>query len=290
MAKSPSQLRSMIRQAQQKQRQAIDKINRELRARSQRVNQAVRNYNQQVTAYNARLRANRDRLVRELARLSRPTTSSRQVTLRVSFNSVHRAYERLERAADAGQLDQRYSEILDLSEREAANSAGLVNAFEGDAEQTSGAAPDEPASPVTPFLEIISSELADRWRGALYSLSPRNPDAARHFCTSAREIIARILQTKAPDDAVAAAAPDCDRTPQGPPTRRAKLRYLLQARGLDQADLEAFVESDISNVVELFEVFNSGTHGTAGAIKLTQLQALRKRVEDGIAFLSHLVR
>lgn len=292
MARSvtPSQLRNMIRQAQQRQRQAIDKINRELRAHSQRVNQAVRNYNQQVTAYNARVRANRDRLARELARLSRPTTSSSQVTLRVSFNAVHSAYQRLEQAADAGQLDQRYNEILDLSEREAANSAGLVNAFAGDTEQTYGAAPDEPDSPVTSFLEIISPDLADRWRGALYSLSPRNPDAARHFCTSAREIVARILQIKAPDDAVAAAAPDCDRTPQGTPTRRAKLRYLLRVRGLNQADLEAFVESDISNVVELFEVFNSGTHGTAGAIKLTQLQALRKRVEDGIAFLAHLVR
>ena len=44
------------------------------------------------------------------------------------------------------------------------------------------------------------------------------------------------------------------------------------------------VESDMNNVIELFEVFNEGTHGSAGAFDLPQLQAIRKRVEDGITF------
>jgi hypothetical protein len=83
--------------------------------------------------------------------------------------------------------------------------------------------------------------------------------------------------------------PGCDRTPLGAPTRRAKIRYFLQMQEMKDVELEAFVESDMNNVVELFEIFNEGTHGSAGAFDLPQLQAIRKRVEDGITFLSRLV-
>ena len=38
---TPSQWNSMVRQAQQKQRQAVDKYNREVRAHNQNVNQAI---------------------------------------------------------------------------------------------------------------------------------------------------------------------------------------------------------------------------------------------------------
>lgn len=286
---TPSQWNSMVRQAQQKQRQAIDKFNREITAHNQKVNQAINKYNREVNAYNARVRANRQRLKNELARLSRQTTTTRFVAFRVSVNAVHTAYERLEHAADAGRFDDRYNEILDLSEREAANNAGLMNALMGDAQATDAVTPNSPDSPVTPILQVISVELGDRWRGALYSLSPHNPDAARHFCTSAREIITRILNAKAPDNVVLAAMPDCDRTPQGTPTRRAKIRYILHMRGMKQDELEAFLESDMSNVVDLFDIFNEGTHGSVGTFDFAQLQTLRKRVEDGIMFLSRLV-
>jgi hypothetical protein len=85
---------------------------------------------------------------------------------------------------------------------------------------------------MTPVLQTISAELGHRWRGALFSLSPDNPDAARHFCTSARAIIARILDAKASDDRVALLISGGDRTPQGTPTRRVKIRYLLHQKGM----------------------------------------------------------
>jgi hypothetical protein len=287
---TPSQWNSMVRQVQQKQRQAIDRVNREIRAYNQKVNQAVNQYNREVDAYNTRVRANRQRLRNELARLSREATTTRYVSFRVSVGAVHTAYERLEHAADAGRLDERYNEFLDLSEREAANNAGLMNALMGDAQEATDALPPNSLdSPLTPILQAISSELGDRWRGALYSLSPRNPDAARHFCTSSREIITRILNTKAPDSIVFAAMPECGRTQHGAPTRRAKIRYFLHMQGMKQDELEDFVEIDMKNVVEVFDAFNEGTHGSAGAFDFAQLQALRKRVEDGIMFLSRLV-
>src|SRR5262245_49824221 len=131
----------MVRRAQQKQRQAIDRINREIRAYNQKANQAVNQYHREINAYNARVRANRQRLKNELVRLSRQTTTTRYVTLRVSVNAVHTAYEQLEQAADAGRFDERHNEILDLSEREAANNASLMNALMGETEPTSAPPP-----------------------------------------------------------------------------------------------------------------------------------------------------
>ena len=266
-----SQWKSKVRQAQQKKRQAIDKYNRE------------------VNAYNARVRADRQRLRNELARLSRQAATARFATFRTSFNVVHTAYERLEQAAIGHRFDARHNEILDLAEREAANNAGLMNAILGDLDASSQTPANPSDSPLTPILHAISADFSDRWRGALFSLNPLNPDAARHFCSSTREIIAGILDTKAPDATVAAAMPDCDRTPLGTPTRRAKIRYFLHNNGMCQDELEDFVEADMNNVVELFDVFNKGTHGSAGKFNLSQLQAIRKRAEDGIMFLSSLV-
>jgi len=294
---TPSQFRNIVRQAERKQRQEIDKYNREVRAHNQKVRthnqkvkQAVDKYNRDVRAHNARVRSNRQRLKNEIARLNRQANTKRYVTFRISVNSVQSAYERLETAAESGRYDPRYNEILDLSEREAANSAGLMNALLGDAQPpTDAPAPDAGESPLTPLLREISSDLGDRWQGALFALSPNNPDAARHFCTSAREIVTQILDTKAPNDAVEASTPHCERTQQGTPTRRAKIRYFLSLREMDDTELETFVETDMENVVQLFETFNQGTHGEAGKFDLPQLQTIRKRVEDGITFLYRLI-
>lgn len=295
---SPSQFRSMVRQAEQKHRQAVSGYNRAVRKTNQAINEynrkvtkAINDYNREVRTHNARVRANRQRLKNELARLNRqPNTVMHLATFRTSVNAVQRAYERLERSAETGGLDERYTEVLDLSEREAANNLGLMNALLGDVRTRDSVAPAAHESPLTPILTAISEDLGKRWQGALHALSPHNPDAARHFCTNAREVIARILNAKAPDDAVIAAMPDCERTPQqGTPTRRAKIRYFLHMKGMDNGELEAFVESDMNNVVELFNVFNEGTHGAAGTFDLPQLQAIRQRVEDGIMFLSRLI-
>jgi len=298
----------MVRQEQQRRRQAVDAFNREVRTyndkvrravddhnrqvrdHNRKVGQAIDAYNREVHAHNARVRQDRQRLKSELERLARQAAAPRYVTFRVSVNAVQTAYERLERVADAGGLDGRYNEVLDLSEREAANNAGLMNALLGDGQAPDAHAPAPAESSLTPILQAIVPELGDRWRGALYSLNPQNPDAARHFCTSAREIIARILETKAADAAVLAALPGCDLTPQKTPTRRSRIRYFLHLKGMDQADLEAFVEADMNNVVELFQTFNKGTHGDAGSFSFGQLHALRQRVEHAIMFLYRVIQ
>ena len=286
---SASQIRSKIRQAQQKKRQAITKYNAAVRRRNQGVRTAVNRYNQAVRAHNERVRANRRRLASELARLNSRPTTTRYVVYHTSFRTLQSSYNRLETSADSQQLDARYNRLLDLSEREAANSAEVTNRILGDQEAAAGSVDKLEDAELLDGLRGISMDLDDRWNGAVFSLNPKNPDAARHFCTSAREIFVQIIQLKAPDADVVALLPDCDRTPDGNPTRRSKIRYFLARRGMEAESLEQFVEDDVENILQLFNVFNKGTHGASGTFDLPQLGAVRKRVENGIMFLTEII-
>lgn len=288
---TPSQFRSKLRQAEQKIRQAQNKYNQEVRRINQKINTAISKHNQAVRAYNARVRANRQRLRNELAKLSRQPAvriTTRTVTYRTSVEALHSSYAHLDQYADTHGLDERYNRVLDLSERETANSLEVTNRVLGD--ETAGDTPAEPLEDgeLRDGLRKISPDLDSRWKGAVYALSPQNPDAARHFCTSAREIITEILEITAPDTVVFAALPGCDRTDRGNATRRSKVRYFLHRQGMALDALEDFVEKDIENIVQLFDVFNTGTHDSAGAFDMSQLKAIRKRVEDGITFLTWL--
>ena len=292
---TPSQLRSKLRQIQTKQKQAIDRHNREVRARNQKVksavakhNQVVNRYNSQIRAHNSRVRANRSRLLHELKKLARVVSKPSYTTLRTSVRTVHRTYFRLESAAETLRYGDQYNEILDLSEREAANSAGVMNAILGNPEQLVDCE-NIRSTTLDPILSLIGADLPDRWHGALFSLNPNNPDAARHFCTSAREILTRILDSRAPDRLVMAEMADCELTPNGSPTRRSKIRFFLQGKNMAERALEDFVEKDMENIVQLFREFNQGTHGTAGRFSLDQLSAIKKRVEDAISFLWSII-
>lgn len=290
---TPSQWKSKVRQAQQKHQQAISKYNREVQSVNNKINnkikRAVSVYNNEVRVHNARVRADRQRLMRELARLSTHDAPTRYSTFRVTVDAVQTAYHRLESQSELGGFGERYNEVLDLSEREAANTAGLMNALLGNAHQSDDRL-DSTESELTPMLQMVSIELGDRWRGALFALSPENPDAARHFCTSSREIIARLIDVMAPDEAISRKFPHCERNQRGTPTRRAKVRYILHLAGISQDELEDFVEADVDNLLGLLELLSKGTHGAAGKFELSQLQAIRQRVEDGIMFLAKLIR
>lgn len=288
---SPSQLRSKLQQIQQKQRQAINKYNQDVRRYNQGVKNAVNKYNQAVRTHNARVRANQQRIKNELSRLSRQTTTTttRYVVYRASVETLHHSYAQLETSAESQQFDHRYNRILDLSERETANSLVVTNRMLGDEDAGNTPAEELENAELLDGLRGISPDLDDRWKGAVYSLNPRNPDAARHFCTSAREIITQILEIKAPDAKVFSMLPSCDITDGGNPTRRSKIRYFLHRQGMTEDTLEEFVENDMENIVQLFRVFNDATHGKAGTFDIPQLNAIKTRVEDGIMFLTEII-
>ena len=280
---SASQLRSRLQQAQNKQRQAIQRYNSEVRQHNAERKRQIDAYNRAARSYNSRLRTNRNRLQSALQRLSRQPSTVRYTSLHQSFLVLSTAYGELDGSGAADPL------LSDLAERETANSASLLNLLLGNSDQPQGNATDLAVTKIGNSLSSFSEDLRSRWAGAIFALNPANPDAARHFCTSTREIIAEILNTAAPDEDVFAVLPDCQVTDRGTPTRRAKINYCLDHNGLTDVFLESFVEANIKDLTVLFDDLNSGAHGTAGKFDLQQLAGIKNRSEDAIDFMCRIV-
>lgn len=292
---SPSEFRNKLRQLENAQRQAINRYNADVRrynqavrTQVQNINNAIDRYNSAARAHNANVRASRARIASELSRLQRAGTATTHVRFQVSVQAFHTSYSRLERWSDEQEtLHPQQEAILDLSENEATNGLAVMNALLDPAD--SGRDEKELQDTiVADELRAIAPDLDNRWRGALFSLNPRNPDAARHFCTSARELFAQILDIRAPDSRVLEAVPNCAKTSDGRVARRAKIEYLLSIKNAGGEPMAEFVDSDISNIMELFQVFNDGTHGSSGKFTLNQLVSIKKRVEGGVLFLAKI--
>lgn len=265
-----------IDRVNQHNKRVVDDHNRRVRQHNQNAAAAVNKYNQAIRAHNAQVERDHQRRLSALRSL--PTT--RYVEVRRSSIELCESFERAERSVDGAA----YADLLALSEKEASNSAAVAEAL----------ITDEPSVPapakntgVLEYLMGFSEDLCDRWRGAIFSLDPNNPDAGRHFCTSVREIFSEILDKWANNDDVLKADPNCELTPnRSAPTRRAKIRYLLKRKGADSPEMLGFVEKDIDDILQLFHVFNEATHGAAGRHGFAKLQSIRQRVEGGIMFLA----
>ena len=273
---STSQLRSQLRRLESKQRTAINNYNR-----------AIKNYNTQVRKINNELRRNQQKIKSELSKLNSgfriTTTYSTSVrTLNVSYQRVTDNYEVLENT------NSKQEQLYDLIEQENANNLVVANTLNNpnDTAEIEGSLND---SMIGDKLKILSPDLNDRWNGALYSLNPKNPDATRHFCTSSREIFTDIFDNYAHDEEVFNMFPNCDKTERGNATRRWKIKYFLNKKGIELKGAEEFIDNDIDNILELYHILSDGTHGYAGRYTFIQLKAIKKRVEDGILFLCNIV-
>ena len=278
-----------VRQENARRKRAADALNAELR-RVNEHNRRVAAHNKRVVAdHNRRVRANQERLRRELAKL-RAAVNVHNTAYRRSVLTLTESFSRLEREAESGDWAGS-KELFDLSESETANSVGTLNSLLAEPSADSATAEEVAAlraTSITEELSVFDPDLDARWRGALFALHPENPDASRHFCTSAREMLSSLLETVAPDAEVLAADPNCQLTPNGSVTRRSRVRHCLIRQGVHNIELESFVENDLDNVVTLFDEFNSGTHGQAGRFDLAALTAIKARVEGAIQFVARI--
>ena len=293
---TPAQFKSAMQKAQRDQQRAVNDYNRGVRQYNSSVkkaitdyNREVRNYNAQARQHNQRVESQRRRLNQELRRLqSRASTTTTFSSVRTSTASFVTAYDRAEQCLSGGAgLAKEY---LDQTSDDAANSVYLINVLDGDGDPANDLSPEElTASSLNDELSEYGQDLVDRWNGALYALSPQNPDAARHFCTSAREVVIKILDISAPDHVVRE-MPGCEMFDGKTPTRRSKVSYLFRRQGIESAELAEAVSEDVGNVLSLFRVFNDATHGHAGRFSITELSAIRTRVETAVAFLSRIAK
>lgn len=287
---TPSQLRSMLRQRQSNINQAIRKYNNAVDNYNRNMRRVVDNYNRAVREHNARVRQNRANIERELRKLN---SSSNRTTVTTVYRTQYRSssvqlnnsYNAVIATGDyLHDLTPQQARIYDLIEQENENNLATANAILSNEEPEVFTEHD---MQIGSMLANISNDLDDRWKGAVFSLNPHNPDATRHFCTSAREIFTEAIELTAPDSKVFAADKDCEKTERGNATRRAKITYLLSSKGMDQTVIQ-FVDNDITNILELFHVLSDGTHGAAGKYSMEKLNLIKKRVEDGIIFLCNI--
>jgi hypothetical protein len=281
-----SQFRSKMRQAISKYNQGVRKYNDAVRKSDRERRRAISDYNQEVRRFNAAQRSRQQKIRSALAQIGqRPVVQSYSIIVS-STHSLGKAYLRLEEHAADVRSPEQQRLIIDLPRQETVNSLDVMNALTGEGPVAPPVGVALGTTAIEEELRRISADLDDRWRGAVFSLNPSNPDAARHFCTSSREIFCRMLEIAAPDGEVIAEDPSCPRTGEGKPTRRTKIHYLLRRKGFAVDALEDFVERDVQNIIELFQVFNDATHARAGRFDLPELLTIKKRVEDGILFVS----
>lgn len=281
-----SQFKSKLQQLQNKQKQAIREYNHAVNDYNRKFKTAVNNYNHAVRTHNANVYRNRTIIMNQLRQLQSSTTTSQvRYSYRTSSLAMNNSYNDVIVVSDnLENLSPQQEFIYDLVEQEHANNLATANAILEDNEPEPFTEQD---LAIGNQLAVISDDLDARWKGAVFSLNPANPDATRHFCTSAREIFTEVIEIKAPDKVVFAANPYCEKTDRGNATRRAKINYLLSRKGLD-VSIGQFAEDDITNILELFHVLSDGTHGISGMYSMAKLSLIKKRVESGIVFLCNI--
>ncbi len=281
---SSAQLKSKIRQAQSKSKRLVNDYNRKVKKHNREVKLAVSKYNQEVRKYNTRQRQNKQRVITELNKLKNEKSMTYR-SFRTSTITLNNSFDDLESRENTLINNDNGAMFLDLSELENANSLELYNLLANDDENDLEI--DE-NNEVLEILNNVSEDLLNRWKGALYSLNHLNPDAARHFCTSAREVYIQLLEYRAPDQVVLHEFCECEKTKSGAPTRKSKIQYILHKSGLDIEEAITFVDENVKNILKLFSIFNEGTHGRSGKFSISQLSAIRKRVEDGIIYIQQI--
>ena len=277
MAKSfnMSSFKSHMRQAQRK-------IERDMRSEINKAARKLENdMNRELRKYNSKVRHNQQVITRELNKLQSNTTV--RSTYTVSLGVMYQHYTAIGNVYDDCTVTPRQELILDLVEREQANSLITANAIENDDFLSENTEDVE----IGNKLLVVSEDLNNRWRGAVFAMSPQNPDAARHFCTSAREIFTEFIELKAPDTKVFEFNPNCEKTDRGNATRREKIKYMMRNTDIHSSVVD-FAEADIANILELFHVLSDGTHGAAGRYEFQKLVQVKKRVEQGINFLCEI--
>lgn len=278
---STSQFKNKVRQAQHKAERQIRQIQRETeRKLKSEVNKVVNQYNRDLRKNQQKIRNEFNKLNSNV-RISSSYSSSVRL-LNSYYHNVSLTYDSLSHKTNNQQR------IYDLIEQENSNNLVVANALEN---VVDGVDDDINlnTSSIGDKLKLISQDLNDRWTGALFSLNPQNPDATRHFCTSSREIFTDIFDEYALDEDVFNMFPNCEKTDRGNATRRWKIKYFLNKKGIVLDGADQFIETDIENILELYHILSDGTHGTAGRYSILQLKAIKKRVEDGILFLCNLI-
>lgn len=262
----------------------MNKIQRDAKNIERQFKQGINDYNRAVRQYNSNVRTAQNKIQRELNRMQTATYTIK-TNYYISTKVVHDTYTKVSNSYDNGDIDE---SIFKAIENEDANNLELGNVVLNNEEiENSDVELDE--SNISAKLIKISSDLDNRWKGALFSLNPNNPEAARHFCTSTREILKVLIDDGIKDKDVVATNPQCKKTNNGTPTRKEKIKYAMNKKGISNKLIIEFTNNNIENAVSLINELSNGTHGHSNRYSLNQLKSFKKRFEDSINFICDYV-
>ena len=143
-----------------------------------------------------------------------------------------------------------------------------------------------------PLLEALlldlDPDLLIPLAGARGALRSTNPDRARHFSSSLRELFTQVLHRLAPDKAVQGWTSNPEHYDKGRPTRRARLLYICST--INYGDFSDVVEADVSATLKYLGLFQGGTHKVRSDFSEDQLHALFVRMAGLLQFLLKIIR
>ncbi|MHB8118516.1 MAG: pPIWI-associating nuclease domain-containing protein [Methanothrix sp.] len=108
------------------------------------------------------------------------------------------------------------------------------------------------------LLLKLDPELVNLWLGAKEAISSDNPDNARHFNVSLRELFTHVLHKLAPDKEIKSWSANPDDFKDGRPTRDARLRYIY--REINDDSFGTLIKKFNSFSLELMDFLNRCTH------------------------------
>lgn len=114
--------------------------------------------------------------------------------------------------------------------------------------------------------------------GAEQSLRSGNPDRVRHTLVSLRELLTQVIHRLAPDEDIRTELPEAEWYDKGRPTRKARLRLILNRRYGNDVLLD-FVDKDLAAAAEVFDLFQRGTHEIVSTITPSELTFIVSRVK-----------
>jgi hypothetical protein len=125
------------------------------------------------------------------------------------------------------------------------------------------------------YLEIL--------KGAKQASHSDNPDKVRHTITSLRELTTRILHDLSPDEKIIKWSTKKEDFVDSRPTRKCRVAYIF--RSLEHSTVSPLIENDISFIVNLFNIFNKGTHKLIPESNSEELDYLITKIESTLLLL-----
>lgn len=134
-------------------------------------------------------------------------------------------------------------------------------------------------------IQEINSDWLVLLDGAKEALCSNNPDKIRHAITSLRELITQIIHFLAPDEEIKEKYTDKAHYHNNRPTRRTRLHYIVSRKNSDTKFLK-LVNADIDACLELFNLYQKGTHEVISSLCDEDLLLIAKRT---MLIIEHLL-